>query len=204
MAEPVPLAPRLGRAERRERLLDAAAAIVAGGSVDALSMEAVAERAGVSRPLVYKHFANRDELLGAVYRREASHLHDRLTAEVVAAPDLEGMFRTLVHGALRAADEQGGLFTALRAAGGWSREVGREQRARDRTTARGFARRAVRELGIPEDTAATGVALLLTLIDPVLVRWRADPTPAHAELLEETFMTIVSASLAAMASGTRW
>lgn len=203
MAEPVPLAARLGRAERRELLLDAAVALVAGGGVDALSMEAVAERAGVSRPLVYKHFANRDELLGAVYRREAADLHDRLTADVVAAGTLEGMFRALVHGALRAAAEQGGLFTSLRAAGAWSPEVRREQRARDRITAHAFARRAARELAIPEDTAATGIPLLLTLIDPVLVRWRADPTPGHAALLENTFMTIVSSSLAAMARPAR-
>ncbi len=34
-------------------------------------MEAVAERAGVSRPLVYKHFANRGELLASLYQRES-------------------------------------------------------------------------------------------------------------------------------------
>lgn len=200
MADADPLPARLGRAERREVLLDAAAALVGEGAVEALSMEAVAERAGVSRPLVYKHFANRDELLGAVYRREAADLHDRLTAEVAAAGTLEGMFQALVHGALRAAAEQGGLFASLRAAGAWSPGVGREQRARDRATAQAFAHRATRELGIPEDTATASVALLLTMIDPVLVRWRADPTPAHAKLLEETFMTIVAASLAAMAA----
>jgi AcrR family transcriptional regulator len=197
--EPVPLAPRVGRAERRELLLDAAAALVADGAIDTLSMEAVAERAGVSRPLVYKHFANRDELLGAVYRREAAALHDQLTAEVAAADDLEDMFRALVHGALRAAADKRGLFASLRAAGAWSPEVRREQRGRDRTTARAFTRRAVRELGVPEDVATTGIALLLTLVDPVLVRWRAAPTPDHAALLEDTYMTIVSSSLAAMA-----
>src|SRR5262249_19750467 len=61
--------PRLTRRERRDALLDAAVEIVTSGDVAAVSMEAVAERAGVSRPLVYKHFANRSELLAAVYRR---------------------------------------------------------------------------------------------------------------------------------------
>ncbi|HET9560157.1 MAG TPA: helix-turn-helix domain-containing protein, partial [Actinomycetota bacterium] len=61
---------RVGRAERRELLLDAAAALVRAGDAGSVSMEAVAEEAGVSRPLVYKHFANRDELLGELYRRE--------------------------------------------------------------------------------------------------------------------------------------
>ena len=195
-AEPV----RLGRAARREALLDAAAELVASVPLDEVSIEAVAERAGVSRPLVYKHFANRAELLGAVYRREATDLHDRLTAEVSAAGSLEEMFRTLAHGALRAASERGHLFAALRSAGAWSAEVGREQRARDRRTSRAFAERAMAELGIPAAQAAAGTALLLSLVDQLLVQWRFDPTDEHAALLEATYATIVAASLAALAT----
>ena len=112
---------RVGRAERRELLLDAAAALVRAGDAESVSMEAVAEQAGVSRPLVYKHFANRDELLGELYRRAAAQLHDQLTADVLAAGSLEDGFRALVHGALAAAGAQGRLFAALRSAGAWSR-----------------------------------------------------------------------------------
>src|SRR5438105_7117081 len=93
---------RLPRADRRDGLLDAAAELVAAGDVEAVSMEAVAERAGVSRPLVYKHFANRNELLAAVYQRESALLHTELTADVSAAETLEETFRALIHGALRA------------------------------------------------------------------------------------------------------
>jgi AcrR family transcriptional regulator len=35
-------------------------------------MEAAANRTGVSRALVYKHFANRQELLASLYEREPS------------------------------------------------------------------------------------------------------------------------------------
>ena len=78
-------AARLSRADRRDALLDAAVALVTSGDVSAVSMEAVAEHAGVSRPLVYKHFANRGELLAAVYKRESALLHAELSAEVVIA-----------------------------------------------------------------------------------------------------------------------
>jgi AcrR family transcriptional regulator len=189
---------RLGRAERREALLDAAAALAAEGSAEAITMDAVAERAGVSRPLVYRHFPNRQELIAAVYQRETAHLHDQLTADVAAARSIEGMFRALVHGALRAAAERGHLFATLRSAGAWSPEVRRRQRDRDAVTARAFADVAVRELGAGKVAARTTTGLLLSLVDPVLSRWRQDPTPEHAALLEETFMTIVSASLAAL------
>src|SRR5438874_12699832 len=108
---------RLARADRRGALLDAAAELVAVGDVEAVSMEAVAEKAGVSRPLVYKHFANRSELLAAVYQREATLLHRELAFEVDAAESMEDKFRALIHGALRAQASRGATFAAIRSAG---------------------------------------------------------------------------------------
>jgi AcrR family transcriptional regulator len=49
----------------RERLLEAAARRVARGGLAGLSMAAVAEEAGVSRPTVYRYFADRRALLYA-------------------------------------------------------------------------------------------------------------------------------------------
>src|SRR4051812_32918516 len=139
---------RLAHADRREALLDAAAALVASGDVEAVSMEAVAQHAAVSRPLVYKHFANRSELLAAVYQREAAHLHRELAAAVAAAQTLEEMFRTLVHGSLEAQAERGPVFAALRASGAWSSELRHQQRRRDQRTVRAFVAKAVDEFGV--------------------------------------------------------
>ncbi|HMF84288.1 MAG TPA: helix-turn-helix domain-containing protein [Acidimicrobiia bacterium] len=183
--------PRLTRRERRDALLDAAVEIVTSGDVAAVSMEAVAERAGVSRPLVYKHFANRSELLAAVYRREARGLHLQLAREVGAAESVEGMFRALIDGALHAADERGRVFAALRSAGGWNRELRHEQRVRDIDTVRAFAARAERELGIARHEATAATATLLATIEPVLAQWRLRPTREHAALLEDVYMGMV-------------
>src|SRR5207248_991317 len=49
-----PPALRLARADRRGDLLEAAAQLIVERGVVAVSMESVAERVGVSRPLVYK------------------------------------------------------------------------------------------------------------------------------------------------------
>jgi AcrR family transcriptional regulator len=182
---------RLTRGERRDALLDAAIELVTSGDITAVSMETVAERAGVSRPLVYKHFANRSELLAAVYRREATALHRQLARDVGAAESVEGMFRALVHGALHAADERGRVFATLRSAGGWNRELRREQRARDVDTVRAFASRAERELGISHREATVATATLLATIEPVLAQWRLRPTAEHAALLEEIYMGMV-------------
>ena len=106
-----------------------------------------------------------------------------------------------MRGVLRAADERGHVFAALRSAGAWTREVAREQRARDRWTSTAFAERAVRDLGIERRTARAGTAMLLSLVDPVLAQWNLKPTTDQAILLEETFMSIVAASLKTMAAG---
>ena len=182
---------RLGRAERRNAILDAAAALVAAGDVEAVSMETVAERAGVSRPLVYKHFANRGELLAALYDREAALLHAELAVDVEAAGTVEEMFRALIHGALRAQASRGATLAALRSVGSRSRASREEQRRRDRTTLRYFGRRAVRQFGLDERRARAGVAILLGAIETVLAQWRRRPTREHAALLEDTYVALV-------------
>jgi len=186
---------RLARADRRGALLDAAAELVAVGEVEAVSVEAVAERAGVSRPLVYKHFANRNDLLDAVYQRESALLHAELTDDVSAAETLEETFRALIHGALRAQASRGATFAALRMAGLRTRERREEQRQRDRTTLRYFAGQAMREFDLDRTQAKAAVAILLGAVDAALAQWRARPTREHAVLLEDTYVSLAMGGL---------
>ncbi|WP_330230637.1 TetR/AcrR family transcriptional regulator [Nocardia sp. NBC_00508] len=60
---------RLSKQARREQLLDTALAIVRARGADELTLPALAEAAGVSRPIVYDHFGTRPGLLLALYRR---------------------------------------------------------------------------------------------------------------------------------------
>jgi AcrR family transcriptional regulator len=190
---------RLTAEERRDQLLDMAAELLVTQDPESVTMELVAERCGVSRPLVYKHFANRDELLGELYRREARRLDAELANEVAAATSIEEMFSTLVRGALRAADERGHLFTALRQSGGSSRAVREEQRHRDARTFRAFVARAVEERGLDRRLGPAALSLLLSMVDSVLAQWRQDPTPARAELLADAYDAIVAATITSLA-----
>lgn len=52
-----------------QRILDAAEAIVGESGVDAATTRAVAERAAVAAPSLYRFFADRDEILDAVLER---------------------------------------------------------------------------------------------------------------------------------------
>jgi AcrR family transcriptional regulator len=63
-------APRVPAAQRRAELLDAALHLVATQGQRAVTMAAVADRVGVTKPVVYGLFASRTELLTALLRRE--------------------------------------------------------------------------------------------------------------------------------------
>ena len=57
--------------QRREQLLDATKAIVVEDGFHAVSIEAVARRAGITRPIVYGHFDDLGGLLEALVDRES-------------------------------------------------------------------------------------------------------------------------------------
>jgi AcrR family transcriptional regulator len=75
--------PRGEGARLRATLLDAAEALLADGGEQALSMRAIAHRAGVTPPAIYLHFADKDDLVHTlVAGRFAS-----LGAAIAAATD---------------------------------------------------------------------------------------------------------------------
>jgi AcrR family transcriptional regulator len=194
---------RLQSSDRRDALLNAAVALVRTTSVQEVSMETVAQHAEVSRPLVYKHFANRDELLAAAYRREASKLHAELASEVASAGTVEEMYQALLRGSIRATEERGEIFSALRAAGGWNQSIRREQRSRDRDTVRAFAAMAVRQYGLERSRSTTVTAVLLGALDAVLAQWRRHPSEQSAKTLEETYLAMVVGAYSMAAADSR-
>jgi AcrR family transcriptional regulator len=196
-------AARLARADRRDALLDAAAEMVAEGRTEGVSMEAVAGRAAVSRSLVYKHFANRRDLLGALFERESASLHAELASEVGAATTLADMFRALVRGALRAQGQRGATFAALAAGGVRGSSQRSVQRRRDGQTLRYFVQRARSEYGLTEDTARAGLAMALGTMPTVLAQWRTRPTQEHATQLEDAYVSMAVGGLKELAAAGR-
>ncbi|MFI7102268.1 TetR/AcrR family transcriptional regulator [Streptomyces sp. NPDC050161] len=65
---------RLSPAERRAQLLAVAARLFAAHPYDEVLMEDVAEHAGVSRALLYRHFPGKRDLFAALYRQVAEQL----------------------------------------------------------------------------------------------------------------------------------
>jgi AcrR family transcriptional regulator len=81
--------PRMSAEARREQLLDATKAIADRSGFHAVSIEAVAREAGITRPVVYGHFDDLAGLLEALVERESARALGQL-AEVLPTDLAEG------------------------------------------------------------------------------------------------------------------
>jgi AcrR family transcriptional regulator len=81
---------------RREHLLDAAKAAIAEDGFHGVSIESVARRAGITRPIVYRHFEDLSALLDALVVRETARALDQLALPSELGGDpREGLLDTL-------------------------------------------------------------------------------------------------------------
>ncbi|HET9143052.1 TetR/AcrR family transcriptional regulator [Actinophytocola sp.] len=84
--------------ERREQLLDVARSLFAEKGFDGASVEEIAHRAGVSKPVVYEHFGGKEGIYAVVVDREMQALLGRMTS----ALDEQGAPRVLLERAAHA------------------------------------------------------------------------------------------------------
>ena len=77
---------RMSGAERREQLLDVAKEVVDENGFHGASIEAVARRAGITRPVVYNHFGDLDSLLEAMIEREGARGLAQLAEVIPSEP----------------------------------------------------------------------------------------------------------------------
>nr|WP_300336791.1 TetR/AcrR family transcriptional regulator [Actinomyces sp.] len=71
---------RMSASERREQLIDVARGLFAEKGFDGTSIEEVASRAKVSKPVVYEHFGGKEGLYAVIVDRELSTISSTITA----------------------------------------------------------------------------------------------------------------------------
>jgi AcrR family transcriptional regulator len=91
----------MSAAERREQLLDVTKQLVGEQGFHDLSIELIAKKAGITRPVVYQHFEDLDALLAAMLQREALRALEQLTAILPPALPEGGERSRALLGALR-------------------------------------------------------------------------------------------------------
>ena len=70
---------RLTGAERRAQLLDVGRGVFAERAFELASMDDIAQRAGISKPIVYEHFGSKEGLYAAIVEREMEELVTRVS-----------------------------------------------------------------------------------------------------------------------------
>lgn len=91
-------AARLSRAARRAQLLSAAQSAFVDAGYHAAGMDDIAERAGVSKPVLYQHFPSKLELYLALVRQTAAELVAAVRSAIDSTEDND----TRVHRAVEA------------------------------------------------------------------------------------------------------
>jgi AcrR family transcriptional regulator len=173
---------RLHPDTRREQLLDLGIALLATRTLDELSIDLLAEEAGISRGLLYHYFRSKQEFHRAVVRRAT----DEMLARTAPDPALEPLAR-LTAGLAAYVDYVEANFepftSLVRGAAGGDRFL-REIYQDARSTLTGRVVATFSELGLAE-TAATR---LLTdgwaaMVEETVIAWVRDPRLSKDELV---------------------
>jgi AcrR family transcriptional regulator len=176
---PRPLQPAAGRPgrlsapERREHLLDVAAALVVEQGVDALTMEGVASRAGVSKGLGYAYFSNRDDLVVELFEREMTELDRRVAAAaaVARADSLEDRLRATVKAMFDTVAERGVLLGRLLQRPASNTPLAAMQSRRHERVETYFGNLIAGDFGLSDEVARSAATVLLAGANASIDLW---------------------------------
>lgn len=173
---------RMSPDSRREQLLDLGLQLLGSRSLDELSIDLLAEEAGISRGLLYHYFRNKQEFHRAVVRRAA----DDLLAVTAPDPALDPLPRLSASLAayLGYVEAHYSTYTTLVRGAAGGDQVLREIYADARGALTGRIFESLGELGL-EDTPA--VRLLTNgwaaMVEETVIAWVAEPTVGREQLL---------------------
>ncbi|EWT07883.1 TetR family transcriptional regulator [Intrasporangium chromatireducens Q5-1] len=110
---------RVPRAEREAQMLEVAEEVFVARGIQAATMDEIAERVGVTKPLIYDYFGSKEGLLAASIERGRRQLLGLIIDAWSAQPDLEvrDRLRAVVLAFFTFIDEHDRMFALLRTEG---------------------------------------------------------------------------------------
>jgi AcrR family transcriptional regulator len=191
------VAPRLSHAQRRRQLLDAAASLIIEKSLDAVTMEGVAARAGVSKALPYRFFTNRDDLLIALYDREADILTRRVREATRTVVGFESRVRAIAETWLEGVSERGLVLGMLVLASPLAGPIEARRQHMVATLAREWGGAVAREFAIDEHRAQRMMTVVLVGSQALIPFWLQQPDQRKA--LIDDFVSYVVNGMGSLA-----
>ena len=151
---------------RREQILDSAVELIIARGLSSCTLENVAVQAAISKPLIYKYFPRREDLLKAVLEREYRFLRGRGLAQLPRDMTYAEVLRMGTERAIEYLYERGTVMRLL----GSDRSVAALAQSRDRderaAMTKYFADRIRRNYGVPADAAL--ICAIMHINAPIL------------------------------------
>ncbi|MGE4652091.1 MAG: TetR/AcrR family transcriptional regulator [Myxococcota bacterium] len=165
---------RLWADDRRKQILAVAARLLDEQGVDGLRIPDVAEAAGVTRPVIYRHFPNRQAILMDLLEEMGSALAERLEGLAASGlEDLEKLMPDLFEGLCDEIEARGaGVWKLLNSAGPDPEVEAVAQRVRERLVAPWYARVASVTRTSGEEAVAV-TSIIYAVVPPLITLWHS-------------------------------
>ncbi len=201
---------RVPRDLRRRHLLELATALFAERGFEAASMDELAQRAGVSKPVIYDQFGSKEGLLVAVVETMGIELNEAIRSAVAGRTDPEDLLRSGSLAFFRFAGSRRATFSmafgAVRSIDSSTLAVAAkvaEIRARqDALVAAAISATAASLGGEPDPLEVSAITRGLNGVYEGLVEWWDDNPEVPAEDLAGWVVALVLPGLRQMAEGS--
>jgi AcrR family transcriptional regulator len=168
---------RLSPDQRRRQLLDLGTRLFATRSVEELSIDVLAEEAGVSRGLLYHYFGSKQDFREAVIRHAVEDLVDQ-TAPPASGEPLERLAASVGVYVDYVVANLTGYRSLVRAAAGGSEEMRAiYEEARSTLTDRIFREDSLGRLLRDDPATRLAVRGWSALVEEIVLSWAHDPGP---------------------------
>jgi AcrR family transcriptional regulator len=171
---------RMTGRERREQLVLVGRALFAEKGFDGTSIEEIAARAKVSKPVVYEHFGGKEGLYAVVVDREMSALLDRLTRVLSAGQHPRELVEQAALALLTYIEEEADGFRILSrdsTSGAFSSLLNDLANQVEYVLVREFGQR-----GIPTKHAAMYAQMLVGMVALTGMWWLEEGKPSREEV----------------------
>lgn len=196
------------RSIRVEQMLDAAVGVFSAAGYHAASMDDIAERAGISKPMVYAYLGTKEELFIACVHREGTRLMEAIVAATaLQVPPDEQLWRGLRAFFTFVGDHRDGWAVLYRQARGQERFAAElaEMRARMVEVVAGLLARVIAAGGRrPRPAELTPMAYALVGAGESLADWVVDHPSEPPETTATRLMNFVWLGAGELLRGATW
>ncbi len=173
---------RLPRTARRRQLLDAALAVFVAQGYHAAAMDDIAEKAGVSKPVLYQHFPGKRDLYLALLDESAASLLEAVRAALASTTDNKLRVRATVRAYYTYVEDKTGAFRLV-----FESDLTGEPDVRERVEAVGrkcaelISHVIAEDTGLPEPESRLLGAGLAGIAQVTARAWASDESTITAE-----------------------